>query len=249
LPAGTPVKSASGDVLAPYPFAYVPAGQAERQLARLRSEWPTKAPVIWGAPEWAYLLFKACDAPVSPTVEEILERAKRSSDELFAVRREVTQAGIRKLYEMLGTSPPDSDDSRDEPHDAADGALMQWSGSIAPMVEFPTLGAPDADVMIGLVPTVRSWEVPAYMQFGAWNACPAPELHVALGREWSTRFGAQLVANTHDQLIYEIARPITSRDEAISVARVQDRYAEFERPIGEIAASILGARYWQFWWD
>ena len=78
-------------------------------------------------------------------------------------------------------------------------------------------------------PTVRSWEAPAYLHFGGWNACPAPWVHVAYAREWSARFGARLVALTHDLLEYEIACPISSREDALAMAAVHAYYGAISR--------------------
>jgi len=47
----------------------------------------------------------------------------------------------------------------------------------------------DERVHILLLPTSSSWEVPAYLRFGGWNACPLPEVHVATLRSWHERFG------------------------------------------------------------
>ena len=110
-------------------------------------------------------------------------------------------------------------------------------------------------VLIVLIPTVRPWEAAAYLGFGGFNACPAPWVHVAYAREWFTRFGARLLVLTHDTLEFEIARPITSREDAAGMAAVLARYCSdtFDTDLldskVEHAAYLLGARLWQFWWD
>jgi hypothetical protein len=108
-------------------------------------------------------------------------------------------------------------------------------------------------VLIVLIPTVRPWEAAAYLGFGGFNACPAPWVHVAYAREWSARFGARLLVLTHDTLEFEVARPITSREDAAAMAAVLAHYCNdtFDTypSIVEHAAYLLGAPLWQFWWD
>jgi hypothetical protein len=104
---------------------------------------------------------------------------------------------------------------------------------------------------IVLIPTIRPWEAAAYLGFGGWNACPAPWVHVAYAREWSERFGARLLALTHDTLEFEVARPITSREDAAAMAAVHAYYCSdtVSLSIALHAAYLLGAPLWQFWWD
>jgi hypothetical protein len=108
-------------------------------------------------------------------------------------------------------------------------------------------------VLIVLIPTVRPWEAAAYLGFGGFNACPAPWIHVAYAREWSARFGARLLVLTDDTLEFEVARPITSREDAAAMAVVHAHYCSdtFDTypSIVEHAAFLLGAPMWQFWWD
>jgi hypothetical protein len=58
---------------------------------------------------------------------------------------------------------------------------------------------------------------------------------------------------THDTLEFEVARPITSREDAAAMAAVLAHYCNdtFDTypSIVEHAAYLLGAPLWQFWWD
>ena len=107
-------------------------------------------------------------------------------------------------------------------------------------------------VLIVLIPTVRPWEAAAYLHFGRWNACPAPWVHVAYAREWFARFGARLVALTHDVLEFEVSRPITSREDAVAIAAAHAHYCSGTPVVSSTAqhaAYLLGAPLWRFWWD
>jgi hypothetical protein len=77
---------------------------------------------------------------------------------------------------------------------------------------------------------------------------------VAIAREWGERYGARLIANTSDVIEFEVERPISSRDEALAVAELQYRYCsdivlQGTGTIEALAASLVGAKYWFFWWD
>src|SRR5262245_4641637 len=112
--------------------------------------------------------------------------------------------------------------------------------------------AQDDPVCVILIPTVRSWEAAAYFHFGGWNACPAPWVHVAYAREWSARFGARLLVLTHDTLEFEVACPITSREDAVAMAAVHVHYCSGTPVVASTAqhaAYLLGAPLWRFWWD
>jgi hypothetical protein len=54
---------------------------------------------------------------------------------------------------------------------------------------------PYAQVWLGLLPVAHSWEAPAFMHFGDWNAIPPPEVHVAMHRRWHEEFGADWSAS------------------------------------------------------
>ncbi len=107
---------------------------------------------------------------------------------------------------------------------------------------------------LGLAPTASFWEVPAYIPFGGFNACPYPPVHVAVLRHWQQSHQIELVTLTHDTIEVAVGRRPEKREEAIALARDQATYAEFEqlRPLnqpGHLAAHLLGSTVWQFWWD
>ena len=58
---------------------------------------------------------------------------------------------------------------------------------------------------------------------------------------------------THDTLEFEVARPVTSREDAAAMVAVHDYYcsdtSDAYPSVVERAAYLLGARLWQFWWD
>lgn len=115
-------------------------------------------------------------------------------------------------------------------------------------------GKPLDHVHILLIPTDKSWEVPAYLRWGNWNACPPPEYHVLALKAWHERYGAELVGISGDTMDLHVARPPQSRDAALALAREQYRYCSdiVDQGVGTLAAladGLMGEPWWFFWWD
>ncbi len=65
---------------------------------------------------------------------------------------------------------------------------------------------------------------------------------------------ARASSNTPNVIEYEIASPVGSREEALTLAEQQYRYCrdivrQGTGTIDTLAAMLLGSRYWLFWWD
>ncbi|KTE17024.1 hypothetical protein ATE71_03270 [Sphingopyxis sp. H115] len=115
-------------------------------------------------------------------------------------------------------------------------------------------GQPYPQAHILLLPTTRSWDVPAYLKWGGWNACPPAEIHVAAMRRWATNYGAEIVGISGDVMNIKVQRRPTDRDEAIALAREQYAYCSdiVDQGVGGIAALAAGlmtSDWWYFWWD
>lgn len=139
-------------------------------------------------------------------------------------------------------------------------AVGEWPEDAQPLAPALTVatdiltGKPLTKVYIVLIPTEKSWEVPAYLHYGGWNACPPPAYHVAALRSWYDRFGAELVGLGGDVMNLKVARPPISRDQAMAVASEQYRYCAdiVDQGVGDIstlAATLMNAGWWFFWWD
>jgi hypothetical protein len=126
----------------------------------------------------------------------------------------------------------------------------------------PAEAVPDEDysvsgrrwVAIGLVPTLRPWELPAILPFGGWNDCPAAPEHVSMLRSWHERFAAEPVCVAGDVIELRALRPPTERASALALAREQYAYApdiveQGTETIEALAACLLRSTYWFFWWD
>jgi hypothetical protein len=134
-----------------------------------------------------------------------------------------------------------------------------WPDDAEPMNEFiipfhVVTREPSKAVYVGLVPTVTDWEVPAFLKFGSWSACPHPEHHVAMMRYWHGRYGAEVVGISHDTVEMLVARPPRSRKRALALAReqylcCQDIVDQGTETLDNLAATLLNGKAWYFWWD
>jgi uncharacterized protein DUF4253 len=115
-------------------------------------------------------------------------------------------------------------------------------------------GEPLAEVAIVLVPTSHSWQVPCQLGYGGWNECPAGAEHSAILRRWQERYAATLVTVTPDTIELGVGRPVSTREEALALAREQYVYCadivqQGTETIEGLAATLLNASVWFFWWD
>jgi hypothetical protein len=109
-------------------------------------------------------------------------------------------------------------------------------------------------VHILLIPTKFGWEVPAYLRWGDWNACPPPEYHVAALRTWHANFAADLVGINGDTMNIRAASPPKTRETAMALAREQYGYCPdiVDQGVGKIAdlaAALMDSEWWYLWWD
>jgi hypothetical protein len=118
----------------------------------------------------------------------------------------------------------------------------------------PEHGGPLSRVYVGLTPTVIGWQTPAYLRFGGWNGCPAPEHHVAMLKHWRQAYGAEVVGLGGEVLELAVSRPPRDRSAALRLAREQLVYCPsvIRHGTGSLhtrAAMLLGATAWSFWWE
>ena len=109
-------------------------------------------------------------------------------------------------------------------------------------------------VHILLIPTPHSYEVPAYLRWGNWNACPSPEIHVAALRYWHHRYGAELIGLNGDTINMRASRRPSTKAEALNLARDQFYYCadivyQGTETLAPLAAGLMDSDWWFFWWD
>lgn len=109
-------------------------------------------------------------------------------------------------------------------------------------------------VYVGLIPTLNSWEVPAYLRFGSWNACPSPEEHVSVLKYWHDVYGTEVVGISHDVMETLSPRLPGQREDAEALAFEQYMYCpdivdQGTGTLAKLADGLHSSELWYFWWD
>ena len=79
-------------------------------------------------------------------------------------------------------------------------------------------GKPHHEVYIALLPTPDGTELPLYLKYGGWNACPESKVHTALARRWRKEYGAEIAVIASDIVEYTVTRPPATEEEALTLA-------------------------------
>jgi hypothetical protein len=110
------------------------------------------------------------------------------------------------------------------------------------------------EVTVALVPAAASWLVPVTLQHSVlWM--PDPAENSAIMRYWHGRYGAEPVVWTDTTIEYAVARPPTTRPEALALAWEYRQYNDgefdnyFADTLTELAAALMNAPVWRMWWD
>lgn len=112
----------------------------------------------------------------------------------------------------------------------------------------------DARVVLGVLPEWDRWKLPCLLNYGDWNACPPPHVHSAVWKHWQERHVAYANWIGGDELEMTVERPVRTRDEALALAHEQFVYCpdlvhQTYGTLEELAASLIDAQSWSFWWD
>ena len=136
---------------------------------------------------------------------------------------------------------------------------VEWPELVEPLRAYSIpmkLGVdrPLASVGLALVPAALPWHVPLQLRFGGWNACPGPEVQARVLRSWHGRFGAEPVGISGDVVELRVARPPATREAALRLAVEHFAFCNdiVDQGVGSLeglAATLLGAPVWFFWWD
>ncbi|WP_294338547.1 DUF4253 domain-containing protein [uncultured Sphingomonas sp.] len=236
LDLDTKAKAAQSRVPAdlPYPRITVPGDRALAEWERLRSAgrgWPV---IVGGDEQLAAIAEQYSLDDPAPTPEAILKQA-------------ATLRMPADLAKWDGT-----DDWRDPP-------LGTWpthptKGAGLTVASDILTGKPHPQVHILLIPTTQSWEVPAYLRWGNWNACPPPAWHVAALKQWHDHYGVELIGLDGATLNLRAARRPTDRTAALALTREQYLYCpdvidQGVESLSALAAILMADDWWFFWWD
>ena len=135
----------------------------------------------------------------------------------------------------------------------------KWPTGAAPRAELSLhldvlTKKPKPSVFIGLFPTPDPWKAPAYVNQGGWNENPDADLHVALHKRWAHKFGSRIVCMSSDVMECTVEHPPSTRTAALELAREQFLYCtdivhQGTETLEGLAATLLDANTWYFWWD
>lgn len=140
---------------------------------------------------------------------------------------------------------------RSQPQEWPDGVEAQRTFT----TPFDVLTGNPVDTRLLLLPTAHGWKVPAICGWGGLpdDGYPGAEVHTALMRKWNEKYGAELVALSK-QIEFIVAKPPTTSADAFQLARAQYQYCpdlvdQGYPSVEHLAASLLNAPNWYFWWD
>ncbi len=107
------------------------------------------------------------------------------------------------------------------------------------------------EVVLVKVPVLEPWKIWAYLPYGAWNACPLPEEHMAVSKYWYETYGAVPVSITYNMVSYILPQPTTEPKKAAMemYAYCFDIIEQGYDNFSYLAEAIKGNRFWSFWWD
>lgn len=220
----------------PFPVTAVPGKDAVKEWQRLQLAWRAEgaSAVMLGSANHLSGLATAMQHN-KQTPEQILAAARLTSHTDFFSER------TREAEEWE--------------HETDEG---EWPAITEPM----SLGAhnevlsrkPVPTVYIACIPTPRSWEIPAYLEYGGWNSCPTAEQQVAVLKHWHERHGIELYAIVDAVLECHVTRPPRTREDALALAHEQylfcsDIVDQGTGTIADLGGALINSPAWYFWWD
>jgi hypothetical protein len=225
----------------PYPVQIVPAPQAMATYEAIKTKGVGLPLFLGGAEDATNLAHMADLAKTSPAIV---------TDSLTMA------AGFRfpdECWKFADGTVPDVHD--DIAHLRANPG--PWPDRVEAMTTLPVLmdlrtGSPRDTVHVATIPTRDNTAIPAFLNFGGWNACPYPHVFVSALRKWNQDWGAELVAITSDTMDIRFPHKPATRAAALElylemVALHSDTLMDGDP--AQFAAEAMVSEYWQFWWD
>lgn len=217
----------------PYPIERVAGTAAPRRLFELRASGQG-TPVILGGQEQF------------DRVAETFECADESPEELLA---KATVLDPVKWLESREREAPDYY----EIDAAAWPEHLPVNSELSAHIDVLSRKPLDS-VYIVLLPTRSAWQSACYLKIGGWNEMPFAPQHASLWRYWEDRYGATVACIADDVIEFTVERPPQTREEALVLARQQYVYCadivhQGVQSVEALAATLLKARVWYFWWD
>ena len=257
LPAGEVLVTSSGEalcVLSTHGSQAIQLWRRLREVVSLTGYWP----VLVGSDEDLDSLRERLELSDFGSTQELIDRGLAIDVAQWLEQKHEVEVDecLEFGIELFSASADESLGSREEFRGLPRGP---WPPEQSPSHGFQMPndrgpGNPLPRVHVALAPTTTCWHVPAYLRFGSWNECPAPEEHVALMRLWQRHFGAEVVGVSRDVVELQAERPPTNKTDALQLAKQQYLYCEDivvqgTQTLESLAASLLNGTAWFFWWD
>lgn len=219
----------------PYQVHQVHGNEALAKLAQLKSAG-NGFPVILGDADSFAHAEETVEDNSDQSVDELIEAARGIDPANWFVER---QASDPEYYDIGENEWPDGD------HGTAHGLSSHRD---------VLTGEPFSAVSIAVIPAAEAWMVPCYLRIGGWNECPNAEEHAALFKYWGEKYGATAACTTTDVIEMNVSRPPTTREDALELAKEQYLYCadivnQGTETIEALAAALIDAPVWFFWWD
>ncbi|WP_195930347.1 DUF4253 domain-containing protein [Hyphomicrobium album] len=265
LPAGTAIGQ-EGVTVSPWPLVQASGETALGIIADIRKADPAVTPIIVGPAQEALALFQS-HGPAEESPAEIIAGAAAIDCGAWLRQRETEHIENMALAAATKPAPAAGLWAKLRGRTTASAATARssvfprgpWPHDVEANTDVLSLRdvltrKPYTDLYIALLPASEPWHAGAHTKFGGWNECPEPEVQVAFARRWFERHGAVPVATSGDVLEFTVARPISDREAALEMAMEQYLFCEdiVEQGTGTVdvlAAYLLNATVWYFWWD
>lgn len=217
----------------------VPGHDAIRILDEYRSRYRTTGqyPFLIGDAEDLSRVQETADFNDRKPAEIIQASFHVKPAERIAIRRSEAEEYEFPFEEVLGAWPGEVGDK---------GSIGLHKDVLSKKVK--------PEVYFGLASIEEPWQLPAFVKYGGWNDCPAPDVHCAFFRLWQERYGAEITGMSGDVIECAVINPPTERETAIALAWEQYWYCcdivdQGCGSVSMLAATLLNSRYWYFWWD
>lgn len=174
------------------------------------------------------------------TVEQyrarLLSEAIPSAEEWFTERLEEMKEEYGEYWEQITVE---------------NGEIGGTANKLSGFVDFSTHKS--SELILAKIPTVKPWEVFAWLPFGGWNECPDSSVMITVAKHWFEKFHAIPAVITHDVLEFT-AFPVKDRSAAIGLALEQyafcnDIVDQGVQTIEVLADTLKTSSVWYFWWD
>lgn len=192
--------------------------------------------------------------PADDVLEEYLGIMQDDGYSLEEVLKSELESGEKLLKERFAQYTEEDMDDFD-----MDEFVGEFDGEPEPVdrymafVDYGSAGI--VETILLKVPTVRPWELVAYVPFGGWNECPEVEQMLAICKYWYEKYGAVPVTISHDVMEMRV-ETVVAKEDSLQVAGehfafTPDRVFQCTNTgtLSEVAACIAASKIWYFWWD